>query len=92
MQNQLSTFRHRKLKIVFVWKGTTIYFKTQDKYVYTKFKYIVGGVAHMVERSLCMREARGSIPCTSMIIIEKESKCLKVTKNNFYIRIKNKRV
>jgi hypothetical protein len=24
-----------------------------------------GGVGHMVERSLRMREARGSIPCTS---------------------------
>jgi hypothetical protein len=27
--------------------------------------HILGGVAHMVERSLCMREARGSIPRTS---------------------------
>jgi hypothetical protein len=27
-----------------------------------------GGVAHMVERSLRMREARGSIPRTSMLI------------------------
>jgi succinate dehydrogenase/fumarate reductase cytochrome b subunit len=27
--------------------------------------HILGGVAHMVERSLCMREARGTISRTS---------------------------
>ena len=29
---------------------------------------IYGGVAHMVERSLRMREARGSIPRTSIVL------------------------
>ncbi len=34
-----------------------------------------GGVAQMVERSLSMREVRGSIPCTSIIILVKKVIC-----------------
>ena len=29
----------------------------------------IGDVAHMVERSLCMREVQGSIPCISNVLI-----------------------
>ncbi len=34
-------------------------------YLIFTLEYQVGGVAQMVERSLSMREVRGSIPCTS---------------------------
>ena len=37
------------------------------------FNSIKGGVAQMVERSLRMREARGSIPCTSIVNCFKDS-------------------
>ena len=32
-----------------------------------EFYDTTGGVAHMVERLLCMQEAQGSIPCSSMV-------------------------
>ena len=32
------------------------------------FQLSIGDVAQMVERSLCMREAWGSIPCISILV------------------------
>ena len=49
-----------------------------------KGKYIIsGGVAHMVERSLRMREARGSIPRTSKYCFLNQNQ--DAYYNNFYI-------
>ena len=47
--------------------GKLLYFIALSKRL-LKSKEAGGGVAHMVERSLRMREARGSIPRTSIFI------------------------
>ncbi|GAB4857562.1 hypothetical protein Ancab_015470 [Ancistrocladus abbreviatus] len=51
------------------WTGKGLFSNAKNKY-YDQWKRIIdGGVAHMVERSLRMREARGSIPRTSTFFL-----------------------